>query len=87
MGTALSSNRKLTTAIQQFSASPKNLVEPGSKVQEAIWQLQDEVRILQEVLTRTRRALDQREVLLRNSNSCYAAGDCEINLTDGQDRV
>ncbi len=67
MGTALISNHKATTATQQFLASPKNLVEPGSKVQEAIWRLQDEVRILQEVLTRTRRALDQREVLLRNS--------------------
>lgn len=67
MGIALNPNRKTTTSIQKFSVSPNNLVEPGSKVQEAIWQLQNEVRILQEVLTRTRRALDQREVLLRNS--------------------
>ena len=67
MDIALNPNRKTTTYIQKLSVSPNNLVEPGSKVQEAIWQLQNEVRILQEVLTRTRRALDQREVLLRNS--------------------
>ena len=41
--------------------------EGGNKVQEMIWRLQGEVKVLQEELARTRRALEQREVLLRNS--------------------
>ncbi len=70
MGTTLIQNRKATTSIRQFiSVSSHSAVEKdgGSKVQEAIWRLQDEVKVLQEELVRTRRALEQREVLLRNS--------------------
>ena len=39
----------------------------ADQVQETIWRLQDEVKQLQEELARTRRALDQRIVLLQNS--------------------
>lgn len=41
--------------------------EGAGQTEERIWQLQDEVRRLQEEMVRTRRALAQREVLLRNS--------------------
>lgn len=70
MGTALMPNRQATTSIgQKFSVSFNSPVEKdgGSKVQETIWRLQDEVKVLQEELARTRRALEQREILLRNS--------------------
>jgi hypothetical protein len=39
-----------------------------SRVQETIGQLRNEVRKLQEELARTRRALEQREGLLRNAH-------------------
>jgi hypothetical protein len=70
VGTTLLQNRKATTPIRQLiSVSSHNAIQKdgGSKVQEAIWRLQDEVKVLQEELVRTRRALEQREVLLRNS--------------------
>jgi hypothetical protein len=41
--------------------------EGAGQTEERIWQLQDEVRRLQEEMVRTRRALAQREILLRNS--------------------
>jgi hypothetical protein len=67
VGTTLIQNRKATVSL--ISVSSHNAVQKdgGSKVQEAIWRLQDEVKVLQEELVRTRRALEQREVLLRNS--------------------
>lgn len=38
------------------------------RVQERIGELQDEVRVLQEELARTRRALEQRQTLLQNAH-------------------
>ncbi len=63
------SQRQKTTSRSWLSASSDHLAgsEENSKVQETIWRLQDEVKVLQEELARTRRALDQRELLLRNS--------------------
>lgn len=70
VGTVVIPNRKAMRSIGQvvsvFPQSPEEKEGTG-KVQEAIQRLQDEVRILQEELTRTRRGLDQREMLLRNS--------------------
>lgn len=66
MGIALVPNRQATTG-RFMAVSPHNPMEGDGKVQETIWRLQDEVRVLQEELARTRRALEQREVLLRNS--------------------
>ena len=70
MNTVLIPNRQATTSIgQKFSVSLNSWVEKdgGSKGQETIWRLQDKVKVLQEELVRTRRALEQREILLRNS--------------------
>jgi hypothetical protein len=47
--------------------SPWNSMDNTGQAQETIWQLQDEVRMLQEELARTRRALEHRAVLLRNA--------------------
>lgn len=69
MGTTSILQRQKTTSRSWFAVSSDPLVgsEENSKVQETIWRLQDEVKVLQEELARTRRALDQRELLLRNS--------------------
>ena len=69
MGTGFNPNRKAAASSGQLiSISPYSLLaEEEGKVQDTIWRLQDEVRVLQEELVRTRRALDQRDVLLRNS--------------------
>lgn len=50
-------------------------------VQEKIWQLQDEVRMLQEELVRTRRALDQRVILLKNARQ----RELELRAASGAD--
>lgn len=49
------------------SLTAKPLVRQEEQVQEAIWQLQDEVRRLHEELARTRRALEQQAILLCNT--------------------
>ena len=69
MGTVFIPNRKATASIGQLiPISPYiPMVEEEGKVQDTIWRLQNEVKLLQEELARTRRALDHREVLLRNS--------------------
>ena len=70
MSVILSPNRKTVVVGRNLIAfPPANPPEnqETDQVQEAIWRLQGEVKRLQEELVRTRRALDQREVLLRNS--------------------
>lgn len=71
MSASLKPSRNENLSIGQVvSISSYNSVENegAGKVQETIWQLQDEVRGLQEALVRTRRALDQRIILLRNAH-------------------
>lgn len=60
------SNRKVTVSAEPVLERPQETPE-ADLVQEAIGRLQDEVRWLQAELARTRRALEQRQVLLRNS--------------------
>ena len=66
MSAALLPNRKATTSIGQIVLVSDSM-ENNGPVQETIRQLQNEVRNLQEDLARTRRALGQREVWLRNA--------------------
>lgn len=68
MSAALRPDQNPGSSIGKFIFVPEMREEEGmTQVQGRIWQLQDEVRVLQEELARTRRALDQREVLLRNA--------------------
>ncbi len=70
MSTVLVTNRTAMVSIGYLvPVSPHSPLEKegAGKAEEMIWQLQDEVRVLQEALARTRRAVEQREVLLRNS--------------------
>ncbi len=66
MSAALLPNRTATISIGRMVLMSDSMENTG-QVQTTIWQLQDEVRALQEELARTRRALEQREVLLRNA--------------------
>jgi hypothetical protein len=67
VGTRFNQNRMAMNSLISISSHDLGFQDGGNKVQEAIWRLQDEVKVLQEELVRTRRALEQREVLLRNS--------------------
>lgn len=66
MSAALLPYRKAKTSIGQMVLVSDSIENTG-QVQETIGRLQNEVRALQEELARTRRALEQREVLLRNA--------------------
>ena len=67
MSAALLPNRKAAISIGQMVLVSDSTENTG-QVQETIRQLQNEVWKLQEELARTRRALGQREVLLRNAH-------------------
>lgn len=68
MSAALRPDQNKISSVGKFILVSDLKEEDGmTQVQGRIWQLQDEVRVLQEELARTRRALDQREVLLRNA--------------------
>lgn len=65
---ALRPDQNIISSVGNFILVSEMKEEGGMKqVQGRIWQLQDEVRVLQEELERTRRALDQRASLLRNA--------------------
>lgn len=67
MSAALRSDQNPSSSVGRFILVSEIKEDGMTQVQGRIWQLQDEVRVLQEELARTRRALDQREVLLRNA--------------------
>lgn len=64
-----SADRKANATDKQLVVTlpAKLLVRQEEQVQEAIWQLQDEVKRLSQELARTRRALEQRVILLCNA--------------------
>ena len=82
MSATITPNRKTTTSIGNLVfVSPLDKDGTGP-VQETIWHLQDEVRVLQAELARTRRALEQRVVLLRN----YEQREIELRAESGAGR-
>lgn len=55
-------------------------VKADDQVQETIWRLQDDVKRLQQELARTRRALEQRVILLRNAQQRETEFRAEVGV-------
>ena len=79
MSATVTPNCKTTTTIGKLVFVSPLDKEGTGPVQETIWHLQDEVRVLQAELARTRRALEQRAVLLEN----YQQRELELRAEGG----